>query len=79
MILLAVAPLQTLGISHSYVSLTWICGPIAGFVVSVFFFHCFFDRIFSSDKDEDFLHLPLNFSKIFAHAWKRLAYDLLPS
>ncbi|KAL5212807.1 hypothetical protein ABZP36_023654 [Zizania latifolia] len=24
---------QTLGISHSYVSLTWICGPIAGFVV----------------------------------------------
>ncbi|KAL5665707.1 hypothetical protein ACJX0J_025815, partial [Zea mays] len=23
----------TLGISHSYVSLTWICGPIAGFVV----------------------------------------------
>jgi len=26
-------PAQTLGISHSYVSLTWICGPIAGFVV----------------------------------------------
>ncbi|CAD6250585.1 unnamed protein product [Miscanthus lutarioriparius] len=24
---------QTLGISHSYVPLTWICGPIAGFVV----------------------------------------------
>ncbi|TVU29545.1 hypothetical protein EJB05_21115 [Eragrostis curvula] len=24
---------QTLGISHSLVSLTWICGPIAGFVV----------------------------------------------
>jgi len=43
------------------------------------FFHCFFDRIFPSDKDEDFLRLPLNFSKIFAHAWKRLAYDLLPS
>ncbi|AQK53185.1 sucrose transporter GRMZM2G106741 [Zea mays] len=26
-------PASTLGISHSYVSLTWICGPIAGFVV----------------------------------------------
>ncbi|CAM0953414.1 unnamed protein product [Alopecurus aequalis] len=24
---------QTLGIPHQYVSLTWICGPIAGFVV----------------------------------------------
>nr|ACA04979.1 sucrose transporter [Bambusa oldhamii] len=24
---------QTLGISHTYVSLTWICGPISGFVV----------------------------------------------
>ncbi|OEL16448.1 Sucrose transport protein SUT5 [Dichanthelium oligosanthes] len=24
---------QTLGIPHSFVSLTWICGPIAGFVV----------------------------------------------
>jgi hypothetical protein len=57
MILLAVAPLQTLGISHSYVSLTWICGPIAGFVVSVFFF-IVFSTVF-------FLRIKMKISFIF--------------
>nr|ALS46600.1 SUT5-h2 [Saccharum spontaneum] len=42
---------QTLGISHSYVSLTWLCGPIAGFVVMMIGFSADIGRRLGDTKE----------------------------